>query len=167
MELKEAQNSFIQHWAQLGSSWGINKTMAQIHALLLISHESLTTEEIMDRLQVSRGNANMNLRALQDWGLVFKEHKIGERKEYFRAEKDINKVARSIARERRKREIEPVTQIMQQLSQQSYGEDRESKAFKKVTSDIHDFSSKVDGLLDKFSRSDENWIYATLFKLIK
>ena len=102
MELKEAQNAFIQHWAQLGSSWGINKTMAQIHALLLISQGALSTEEIMDRLKISRGNANMNTRALQDWGLVYKEHHIGERKEFFRAEKDTNKVARSIARERRR-----------------------------------------------------------------
>ncbi len=167
MELKEAQNAFIQHWAQLGSSWGINKTMAQIHALLLISPIALSTEEVMERLQVSRGNSNMNLRALQDWGLIYKEHHIGERKEFFRAEKDINKVARSIARERRKREIEPVTQIMKQLSAEEFGEGKDAEAFQKVTSDIYTFSEKVDGLLDKFSRSDENWIYATLFKLIK
>jgi DNA-binding transcriptional regulator GbsR (MarR family) len=167
MELKEAQSAFIQHWAQLGSSWGINKTMAQIHALLLISPDALTTEETMERLQISRGNANMNLRALQDWGLVYKEHHIGERKEFFKAEKDINKVARSIARERRKREIEPVTQIMQQLSAEKFGDSKDALAFQKVTKDIHSFSGKVDGLLDKFSRSDENWIYATLFKLVK
>ena len=167
MELKEAQAAFIQHWAQLGSSWGINKTMAQIHALLLISPDALTTEEVMERLQVSRGNANMNLRALQDWGLVYKEHHIGERKEFFRAEKDINRVARFIARERRKREIEPVTQIMKQLSAEEFGDTKEAESFQKVTGDIHTFSEKVDGLLDKFSRSDENWIYATLFKLIK
>jgi len=87
MEFKEAKNKYIQTWGALGSQWGINKTMAQIHALLMISIEPLSIEEIMDELQISRGNTSMNIRALIDWGIVFKESKSGERKEFFTAER--------------------------------------------------------------------------------
>ena len=79
MELVEAKQKFIEAWGKLGSEWGINRTMAQVHALLLITPEELTTEEIMETLQISRGNANMTLRDLISWGLVEKRHKPGER----------------------------------------------------------------------------------------
>ena len=88
MEFSEGKQKFIQTWGTLGSSWGISRTMAQVHALLLISPEALTTEEVMEDLKVSRGNANMNLRDLMDWGLISKVLVAGERKEYFVAEKD-------------------------------------------------------------------------------
>ena len=167
MELQEASEKFIQSWAQLGTNWGINKTMAQIHALLLISKSSMSTEEMMDKLQISRGNTNMNVRALIDWGLVYREHKLGERMEFFRAEKDISKVARCIARERRKREIETVISLMAELSNAKLGSSDDAKEFTKVSKDIHEFSSTIDGFLDKFSRSDENWFYALMLKLMK
>src|SRR6188474_963118 len=112
MKLNEAQDKFIQAWGTLGSSWGINRTMAQIHALLLVSPDALSTEEIMEDLNISRGNANMNIRALLDWNLVYKELKPGERREYFSAEKDIWKVATQVIRERRKRELEPVLKVL-------------------------------------------------------
>ena len=100
MKLDEARNKFIQQWGSLGSKWGINRTMAQIHALFLITKEPLSAEEVMETLQISRGNANMNMRALIDWGLVYKEFKPGERKEYFYAEKDLWNVMKKIAKER-------------------------------------------------------------------
>src|SRR6185295_6647027 len=102
MKLPEAKDKFIHAWGKLGSSWGINRTMAQVHALLLISPEPLSAEDIMKELAISRGNANMNLRELINWGLVEKEHVKGERREFFSAEKDIWKVAMQIAKERKK-----------------------------------------------------------------
>ena len=89
MKLTEGKEKFIQAWGTLGSSWGINRTMAQVHALLLIAPESLCAEDIMEELNISRGNANMNIRALMDWRLISKELKSEERKEFFSAEKDI------------------------------------------------------------------------------
>ena len=71
MEFKEAKNKFVQTWGALGSQWGINKTMAQIHALLMVSSEAVSMEDIMEELQISRGNASMNIRALMDWGIVY------------------------------------------------------------------------------------------------
>ena len=110
MQLDEAKDKFIQAWGSLGSNWGINRTMAQVHALLLITPESLSADEIMGALNISRGNANMNIRALIDWGLVQKELKSGERKEFFVAEKDIWEVARRVMLERKKLLVETDSQ---------------------------------------------------------
>ena len=96
MKFQEGKDKFIQAWGTLGSEWGVNRTMAQIHALLLISSEALSAQEIMDELQISLGNANMNLRALISWGLVYKQLKPGERKDFFIAEKDMWSVMKKI-----------------------------------------------------------------------
>ena len=164
MEFREGKEKFIQAWGTLGSSWGINKAMAQIHALLLISKDPLTTDEIMEELKISRGNANMNIRALMDWGIVLKENKLGERKEYFSAGKDIWELARQVSRERRKREIEPIIKVLEQV-QDVKGNDQMVDEFKSVTKDLKEFSLKVDGVLDKFTKSDQNWFYKLLMKL--
>lgn len=166
MHLEEAKQKFIQSWGALGSSWGINRTMAQIHALLLVSSEPVSAEDIMEQLQISRGNVNMNLRALIDWGIVSKEYKIGERREFFVADKDIWAVARQIARERRKREIEPMLRVFEEIKSVS-GSDSETKEFKAIVADLNDFTTKADAVVDKFIRSDENWFYKSLLKLVK
>ncbi|MEM8566986.1 MAG: transcriptional regulator, partial [Bacteroidota bacterium] len=139
MNYKEGRHKFIQAWGTLGSSWGINKVMAQIHALLLISPKSLTTDDIMEELKISRGNANMNIRALMDWGIVEKELIVGERKDHYRAGKDIWELARQVSRERRKREIEPILKVLGEV-QAVKGKSDEVKEFKTVTSDLKDFS---------------------------
>ena len=164
MEFREGKEKFIQAWGALGTSWGINKAMAQIHALLIISKDSLTTDEIMEELKISRGNANMNIRALMDWGIVQKENKLGERKEYFSAGKDIWELARQVSRERRKREIEPIIKVLEQV-QAVEGKDAAVDEFRNVTKELKDFSLKVDGVLDKFTKSDQNWFYKLLMKL--
>lgn len=165
MEYQEAKQKFIQAWGTLGSSWGINRAMAQIHALLLISTEPLSAEDIMGELQMSRGNVNMNLRALIDWGIVQKEHKIGERKEFFKTGKDIMELARQVSKERRRREIEPILKVLEQVQDVSGDDKVEVDEFKTVTKDLKDFSGKVDGVLDKFIKSDKNWFYRLLMRL--
>jgi DNA-binding transcriptional regulator GbsR (MarR family) len=166
MELDKAKQKFIQSWGTLGSSWGINRTMAQIHALLLVSTEAMSTKDIMDQLQISRGNTNMNVRTLIEWGIVFKEFKVGERKEFFIADKDIPSVARQITRERSKRELEPLKKVLIELKNIE-GNDSETKEFKTLVKDIDGFTNTVDSLLDKFIKSDEHWFYKTLFKVVK
>ena len=115
MEYNEAKDRFIEAWGNLGSSWGINRSMAQIHALLLISTEALSTEDLMEQLQMSRGNVNMNIRALMDWGIAYKIHKTGERREFFACEKDVWLLAKQVSRERRRREIEPILNVLSQV----------------------------------------------------
>tara|TARA_B110000208_G_C11590339_1_gene366073 strand:+ start:197 stop:700 length:504 start_codon:yes stop_codon:yes gene_type:complete len=167
LDLDEAKYKFIQEWGVLGSSWGINRAMAQIHACLLLSPDSKTTDEVMEELKISRGNANMNMRALIDWGLVFKEFKPGERKEYFYAEKDLWTVMKQIAKERRKREIIPIRDVLAEVSTAQVGDSAEGKEFKKVTKDIDSIISKFDGLIEMASKSDKNWFLKILSKLVK
>ncbi len=111
---QEALNRFILFWGEMASRWGINRTMAQIHALLYASEAPLDTDEIMERLRISRGNANMNLRSLIGWELVRKVHQPGSRKDYYAAEKDVWKITARIIKEREKREIQPVMQQLQE-----------------------------------------------------
>lgn len=167
MEYKQGKQKFIQAWGALGTSWGVNRTMAQIHALLLVSVDPLSTDQIMEELNVSRGNANMNLRQLIDWGMARKELIAGERKEYFVTDKDIWALARQVARERRRREVEPILRLLNELENVKGGRNDERAEFNKVVRDIRDFTEKVDGMVDKFVRSDEHWFYGTLVKLIK
>ncbi len=105
--LVEAQDRFIAAWGQMGSTWGISRTMAETHALLYITGQPLCTDDAMERLKISRGNASMSLRALLDWGIVKRSHKRGDRKEYFEAEQDVWALLKAVVRERMKREIEP------------------------------------------------------------
>jgi len=105
--LEEARAKFIHAWGEMGSKWGINKPMAQIHALLLASETPLSTDDVMASLQISRGNANTNLRGLVDWGIVRRVFVPGERREFFQSEKDVWTMFCRIARERKKRELEP------------------------------------------------------------
>jgi DNA-binding transcriptional regulator GbsR (MarR family) len=166
MKLDEAKYRFIQEWGVLGSNWGINRAMAQIQAILLLSPESLTTDEIMEGLKMSRGNVNMNVRALMDWGLVFKEFKPGERKEYFYTEKDVWNITKQVAAERRKREILPVKDMLALIEGVELDKSNEAKEFKKVTDEISLFINKMDKVVEKVSRSDKNWFLKILMKLV-
>lgn len=166
MELKEGKEKFLQAWGALGSSWGINRTMAQIHALLLISPEALCADDVIKELKISRGNANMNLRALIDWGLVFKELKPGERKEFFVAEKDMWEVVRNIITERKKRELEPIIKVLDELSSVE-GEDANTKEFVNTVKDIKLFAAKADSTLETLVKSDSNWFVGTFMNMIK
>jgi DNA-binding transcriptional regulator GbsR (MarR family) len=165
MELDEAKQRFIQAWGTLGSNWGINRTMAQVHALLLISAEALCADDIMEKLKISRGNANMNIRALIDWGLVFKELKPGERREYFISEKDMWNVVRQIIIHRKKKELEPVLKVLNDVSDIE-GESADKEAFLDVIKDIQLFASKADKTLDKLVSSDANWLMKTFMKMM-
>lgn len=166
MTFEEGKEKFIQSWGAFGSSWGVNRTMAQIHALLLISPEALCAEEIMEELQISRGNANMNIRALIDWQLVYKELKPGERKEYFVAEKDMWEVVKNIIIQRKKKELEPMLRVLDELSSVK-GDDPESEAFEEVIKDIKLFSAKADSTLDSLVKADSNWFMSTFMKMIR
>lgn len=106
--LDDAQDRFIAAWGQMGGAWGISRTMAEVQALLYITGGPMCTDDIMERLQISRGNASMSVRALLDWGIIVRTHKRGDRKEYFRAEADVWAMFRAIVRERMKREVDPL-----------------------------------------------------------
>jgi DNA-binding transcriptional regulator GbsR (MarR family) len=110
--LDEVKDDFIAQWGAFGSQWGINRTMAQIHALLMVVPDAMNTDEVMDNLTISRGNAHTNLKELVNWGLVRIIVKKGERKEYFEAEKDVWRIFITILRERQRREIDPALELL-------------------------------------------------------
>jgi DNA-binding transcriptional regulator GbsR (MarR family) len=168
MEFETAKEKFVQTWGTLGSSWGINRTMAQIHALLLASIEPLSAEDIMEALQISRGNTNMNVRDLMDWGLVFKAIKAGERKEFFYAEKDIWLVAKQIVKERRRREIEPILKTLSELKKTTIDKKNSAQVqFIKTVGDIENVVDKMNTSVEKLIKLDESAIVGTLLKLLK
>lgn len=106
--LVAARREFVDLWGQMAEHWGINRTMAQIHALLMICSRPITADEIMDELQISRGNVSMNLRDLINWGIVRRTSVPGDRRDFFVTEADVWTMFHEIFRERKKRELDPV-----------------------------------------------------------
>lgn len=168
MKLPEAKQQFISSWGAFGTHWGINRTMAQIHALLLISPDPLTQDDIMEDLNISRGNTNMNIRELINWGLVERVILAGERKEYFTAEKDIWKVVKQIVKERKKRELEPMMQLLDKLEDvEGDKKDKKVKTFIDTVSSIKRLGLQADKTLDVMIKAEENWFVSNLVKLFK
>lgn len=148
---QEALEQFLLLWGEMAPAWGINKTMAQIHALLYAEEDPLDTDAIMAQLDISRGNANMNLRKLTEWGLVSKHQQEGSRKEYFTAEKDVWIIASIIIQERQYRELAPVKQnlieCLQLLEDRETQGDADTAVFRER---IEDFIKVLD-LFEEFS----------------
>lgn len=167
LQLLEAKNQFISNWGAFATHWGINKTMAQVHALLLINTKPLCAEDIMEQLQISRGNVNMNVRELIDWNLVERITIVGERKEYFSAEKDIWKVVTQIIKERKKRELEPMLRLMKQLQEVPNDKTEDYKAFKSTIDGIIKYSEQADKTFEKLIKAEESWFWANFIKMVK
>jgi len=167
MKLEEAKQQFIDTWGTLGSEWGINKSVAQVHALLLSTHTPISTDEIMEKLLISRGNANMSIRQLIDYGIVYKKHIAGDRKEYFIAEKDVLKWAMKIAIMRKKKELDPVMDVLKEVSHLT-AEDQttEGKEFHKTVKDIQELTDQLEKIANKVFASNRADLLIKLFKFI-
>ncbi len=147
---EETRENFISQWGVMGTQWGINRTMAQIHALLMTSVEPLSTDEVMAALDVSRGNAHTNLKELVSWGLLRIITKKGERKEYFEAEKDVWEMFRRITQERKRREIDPALAVLTRCKEESEGLDtEEAKAFHQQMKELEEFVSFAGKMSDR------------------
>lgn len=166
MTYSDGRERFISAWGDLGSSWGIPKTMAQIHALLLISTEPLNCDQIMEHLKCSRGNANTNIRALIDWELIYKRCQDGCRKEYFVAEKDMWNIVRKVIDNRKKKELEPLIKVLNEVSAVK-GMCHKSQEFCKLVSDLKKFSEKADNTLEKLVNTESKWLLGTFMNVIK
>ncbi len=142
--------------------------MAQIHALLVISPEPLTTDDIIAELDISRGNVSMSLKSLMDWGIVEKAYMPGERKEYFQAEKDVWKMSVQVAEERRRRELIPVVKMLSDFEKLQLDEkNAKHKEFKKTTGELHNYAKIANTFLSKFSQSESGWFVKNVLKLFK
>lgn len=167
MQYQEAKDQFISTWGSLGTLWGINKAMAQIHALLFISPEPLSMEDVMEELKISRGNTSMNLRQLIDWGIVYKVNVAGERKEYFRSEKDVQELARTIAKERSRREIQPTLKVLKEVCSIDDDGSAKTKELIAKTKELYELAETADTMMNKMVLQESNWLTKTLFKLLK
>lgn len=167
MKLEEAKQQFIDTWGALGSEWGINKSVAQVHALLLSSSNPISTDEIMESLVISRGNANMSIRQLIDYGIVYKKHIAGDRKEYFVAEKDVLKWAMKIAIMRKKKELDPVMDILKELSVATANEKSDDgKEFHNTVKEIQELTEQLEKIANKVFASNRADLLIKLFKFI-
>lgn len=166
MELQKAKDQFINTWGELGCNWGICRTMGHIHALLLISPELMSAEEIMRDLKISRGNANMNLRALIDWGLVYRKSKQGERKDFYEAEKDFWNVFRKTLRKRKEKEFSPMLSMIKDLHTVE-PKCAHSQEFKNVISNLDSISKAADNVLEKMLNSESNLLLNTFVRVMR
>jgi DNA-binding transcriptional regulator GbsR (MarR family) len=151
-KLKQARDEFVAQWGALGTQWGINRTMAQIHALLMTAPQPMTTDDVMEDLEVSRGNAHTNLKELVAWGLIRSVVKKGERREFFEAEKDVWQIFTIVARERKRREIEPALAILSKCAEDSSEiTTPEGKAFHDQMRALEDFVGFASKMSDRIS----------------
>ena len=165
MNYAASKEKFIETWGNLGSQWGVNKSIAQVQALLLIAPNPLTTDDIMEALKISRGNANMSIRQLLDWGIVYKKSVAGDRKEYFVAEKDVWKWSLKIGSVRKQRELNPVLDLLNEIAgEKGAPETEEEKEFARQIKDLSAFTGQLGGLADKLFSSPKGEL---LFKLLK
>ena len=150
VSLEEARDEFVTQWGIMGAQWGINRTMAQIHALLMTAPDVMSTDEVMETLEISRGNAHTNLKDLVSWGLIRIVTKKGERKEFFEAEKDVWEIFRRVARERKRREIEPALATLRNCKAASEGmKSPEGRAFHEQMDQLEDFVSFASRMGDR------------------
>lgn len=166
--LAHAHDEFIAHWGAMGSAWGINRTMAQIHALLIVTPGAVSTDDVMAELKISRGNAHKNLRELVGWGLVRSVFRKGERKELFEAEKDVWKMFCTVARERKRREIQPAIAFLKGCAQRTKNlRGAEAASFHRQIDTLREFLELADNVLTKIAHAEESRVVPWALKFLK
>jgi DNA-binding transcriptional regulator GbsR (MarR family) len=152
LHVKDARNLFIQEWSRLAVNWGVSRSHGQVHAFLLLAQEPVTYEELKAGLRKSQGTANNIIRELMDWGIVRRVAVLGERKEYFVAEKDMWKVAQLIAKARKRRELDPLIEAMSTFSRLE-GPKAEVEQMTRLVDGIKSVSAVADTALTLMDRT--------------
>ena len=166
--LQRASDEFITQWGVIGNAWGINRTMAQIHALLMVSPEPLCTDDIMEELRISRGNAHSNLRELVSWGVIKSVIKKGERKEFFESEKDVWKMFCTITRERKRREIDPALEVLKECEEKTRAmESEDARDFHEQIRSLCEFVEVAATTMERVSSSESSKVVQWALKHLK
>src|ERR1700756_2396348 len=148
--LNPIQQKFILHWGEMGTRWGINRTVAQIHALLYISPKPLNAEEIAETLSVARSNVSNSLKELQGWGIVKMVHVLGDKRDHFETMKDVWEMFRMVLDERKRREIDPTLAILRECLAEA---DHEKDAFTRTRlGELRDFFETTTGWYEQARR---------------
>ena len=165
--LEQAREEFIAQWGAMGTQWGINRTMAQIHALLMTAAEPMSTDEVMEALEISRGNAHANLKELVAWGLLRVVVKKGERREYCEAEKDVWRIFTVVARERKRREIDPALEVVRRCAEESRGiATPEGRAFHEQMRQLEEFVEFASRMADRVAMMKHGFAIQMAAKLL-
>jgi DNA-binding transcriptional regulator GbsR (MarR family) len=158
--LEEVEQEFVRLWRQMSSLWGVSPTMAEIHGLLFITGQALSMDDVMARLQTSRGNVSMNLSKLVDWGLVRRVRKRGDRRDYYESLGDVWEMFTLVANQRKRREVDPILNTLRQcrdrLSPEALGagaEDPQAQERRRRVHDLLAFLTLVDTLAQRFFES--------------
>lgn len=150
-QLSPVAETFILHWGEMGTRWGINRTVAQIHALLYLSEQPLHAEQISETLSVARSNVSTSLKELQSWGVIRTVHVLGDRRDHFESIKDVWELFSVIVEQRKRREIDPTLSMLRQCSMET-GRERVSDYEKKRLADMLDFFESVDAWYAQVSK---------------
>ncbi len=145
---------FVEHWGLMARSWGINSTMGELFALLFVTGLDMTADELRERLKISRGNASMNLRELMSWGVVHRVHRQGQRREYYRAEGNVWTLFRRIVQERKRRELDPTLDLLEQSASSVDAESTLPPTVKDRVSSLLDFFRLVDSITNLVTAND-------------
>ena len=162
-KLTQVQQKFVLHWGEMGSRWGINRTVAQIHALLFISRKPLTAEEITDTLNVARSNVSNSLRELQGWGIVKLVHVINDKRDHFESMNEPWEMFRVVLDERKKREIDPTMRVLREcIAEAEEGGETDNYTVSQLRK-LNDFFA----ITTAWYTQVRNWPTAALVKLVK
>ena len=149
--LAPVEEKFILHWGEMGTKWGINRTVAQVHALLYLAAKPLPADEISTTLSVARSNVSTSLRELQGWGIVRVVHVLGYRRDHFETLKDVWEIFRIVAEERKKREIDPTLRVLAECVQEAKASGAET-ATKERLEGMLEFLTAMNGLFEELVR---------------
>jgi DNA-binding transcriptional regulator GbsR (MarR family) len=150
MTLSKAAGEFILHWGEMGSRWGVNRTVAQVHALLYLSGEQLTAEDIAETLSVARSNVSTSLRELENWKLVNTAHRMGDRRDFFSTSHDVWELFLTVVRQRVEREIEPTIAALGRLATEARAE-KQPEVTARIAS-MHAFLEKMHGWYEQMAK---------------
>src|SRR5579871_665977 len=154
MELTKAAREFILHWGEMGNRWGVNRTVAQVHALLYLSPEPLTAEDIADALSVARSNVSTSLRELQNWQLVQATHQMGDRRDFFSTSHDVWQLFLTVVQQRVEREIEPTIAALGRLAEEAAAE-KNPKVTARIAA-MHAFLEEMHGWYEQMTKLPPN-----------
>lgn len=154
MTLSNTAREFILHWGEMGSRWGVNRTVAQVHALLYLSPEPLTAEEIAEALSVARSNVSTCLRELQNWQLVHAAHQMGDRRDFFSTSHDVWQLFLTVVRQRVEREIEPTIAALGRLAAEARAE-KQPEVTARITA-MHAFLEEMHGWYQQMTKLPPN-----------
>lgn len=161
MEIPEAQ-AFILHWGEMGSHWGVNRSVSQVHALLYLSDRPLHAEEICDTLGLARSNVSTALKELQGYGIVRRQHVAGDRRDHFIAETDLWEMLMRITVERKKREIDPTLLVLSDLAAQLEGRKDVPPHIRERIGRMHEFMGTLTGWFDDVRRLPKGTLVALM-----